>query len=601
MGSSSALCRGIRSEVSAPDEPFSTQACFAVVPTDKAGRFAYFSIKYPTDVIRRHRPGSNFNGEDRVIIRFDSAKVPPMVLVYRAPSLATSRYPSQIDRFAGIHEVSAFLANNPERPLRQVNAQAFEQAGKGDDTKNYVTIVGRIDANYLDVQADSAERWPTQAIAAMKMGLEVHSHKVDAHTAMLLVQPGTAGRTLVSLQSAFLASVPSRSVLSVVRNQAGKAETVWTSSSLNLPTLPRRMDWQQQVSDWWAQLLLKRYKSDPSTYQTAFQLPAPIGSVISSLVAPPVALPAAATRAFAWLTAALVIVCMLVLLFVFAIFRLRVFTSLAWTMASNEASLDDARVQAKRRDEVSTLWRVLAVLYRRNQANIRARVHMLHRAAVDREKEVRIMHARLGLRQERLAAIGHEITSPLATLLIRTKEDETVQHHLRRMHNAIEGMLDSASVEDGIQNQQIICEPVDLADFLRRLAANSKGLITDVEYDGPDAGIVCSVDEFYFETVVHHLLNNAERHRNVGTAITIRLNIDEVKRDAVVEVCNDGSKIPADRLRAIFQYKTSDSQDPRNRGLGLYAARSYLIAMRATIAAENRVNGVAFVMLVPLV
>ncbi|MDG0835130.1 sensor histidine kinase [Roseateles saccharophilus] len=175
-----------------------------------------------------------------------------------------------------------------------------------------------------------------------------------------------------------------------------------------------------------------------------------------------------------------------------------------------------------------------------------------------------------------------------------------MQYNLRRMHNAIEGMLDAASVEDGIQNQQIVCEPIDLADFLRRLVENSKDLMAGVEYDGPPSGVVCSIDEFYFETVVHHLLNNAVRYRTEGTSITIRLSVDEVKRDALVEVCNDGPVIPADRLKSIFQYRTSDSQDPRSRGLGLYAARSYLIAMRSTIAAENRDNGVAFVMLMPL-
>lgn len=380
---------------SSGDTPFATQACFAVVPSEAVGRFAYFSIRYPTDVIRRHRPGANLSGEDRVVIRFDSAKVPPIVLVYRAPILATSRYPSQIDRFAGIHEVSAFLANNPERPLRQVNAQAFEQVGEGDDSRNYVTIVGRIEGNYLDSAADSSEKWPTAAVSALQLGLDVYGHSPDGPGSLMSIPPGTLGRAQVSLQSAFLASVPSRSVLRVVRSEGAKEETVWTSSNLNLPTIPRRMDWQQQVSDWWAQLLLNRYRSDPATYQAVFQLPAPIGKVAASLAAPPVALPAAATRAFAWLTAALVIVCMLVLLFVLAIFRLRAFTSLAWTMASNEIGLDDARVRVKRRDEISTLWRVLTVLYRRNQANIRARVRVMHLAAIEREREVRVMHARL--------------------------------------------------------------------------------------------------------------------------------------------------------------------------------------------------------------
>lgn len=576
------------------------QACFATVPSDPVGRFGYFSIRYPTEGIRRHRNGTNVAGEDRVVIRFSSSKVPPIVLLFKPPTLAVSRYPSQLERFSGIHEIAAFLAGNPERPLRQINAQAYEQVGEGEDARNFVTIVGRVDASFLDPQAESSEAWPSATIASLSIGLDIHGHDSEGKDTTVVFEPGALGRAQVSLQSAFLASVPSRSVLRVVQTDKSGERTVWTSTSLNLPSQPRRTDWQQRVSDWWAQLLLARSKAEPDKYETHFQLPAPVGYVEASLVAPPVALPAAATRAFGWLTAALLIVFLLVSLFVFAIVRLRLFTSLAWTLASNKMSLGDVRIKEKRRDEVSTLWRVLTVLYRKNQANIRARVNLIHKATANRAKEVRMMQARLELRQERLLAIGHEINSPLASLLVRTKGDEEIQHHLRRMHNAIEVMLDAATVEDGIQNQQIICASLDLADYLWRSADNSKDTIENLLYEGPKSGVICSVDELYFETVLHHLLTNAVRHRRLGSTIRIRLRVDEENLDAVVEVCNDGEEIPLEKLKAIFQYRTSDRLEPRNRGLGLYAARSYLVAMKATIFAENRDGGVAFVVLVPL-
>lgn len=581
-------------------QPFTVQACFAVVPGEATGRFGYFAIRYPVEQLRRHRTGAAVAGEDRVVLRL-GAKLPPVVLVYRPPALALSRYPSQLDRFAGIHEMSAFLASAPERPLRQFNAQAFEKAGEGEDTRNYVTIVGRIDATFLDPQAESAGPWPSAAMDALTIGMEVYRRGTDGAEAGFSIAPDAKGRALVSLQSAYLSSVPSRSALTVLRLVQGKAVPVWKSADLRLPSQPRRMDWQQQASDAWAQFLLAMYKPHLATYDIQFRLPAPIGSVTANLVSPPTVLPADATRAFAWLTAALVIVGVLAMMCILAVVRLRLFTRVAWELVSNKRGLDEAKLHVKRHDEISTLWRVLSVLYLLNQKNIRRRALAIQRATLEKAKEVRVLQARLELRQERLAAIGHEIRSPLASLLVRTQDREDVQRYLRRIHNAIDEMLEAASVEDGIQSQQIVCQPMDLTDYLRRLVENSADAFPDLRYDAPGAIVTCAIDDFFFETVLHHLLSNAARYRFEGTPITIRLRVNHGTGDAELAVCNDGPLIPTEALKSIFLYKTSDSSEPRNKGLGLYAAKSYLMGMRATIAAENRDGGVAFVIMVPII
>ncbi|WP_077033064.1 HAMP domain-containing sensor histidine kinase [Pelomonas sp. KK5] len=581
--------------------PFTVQACFAAVPGEATGRFGYFAIRYPVEQLRRHRTGASVVGVDRIVLRF-GAKLPPVVLVYRTPALAVSRYPSQLERFAGIHEMAAFLASAPERPLRQFNAQAFERAGEGEDVRNYVTVLGRIDATFLDPQAESSETWPSPALGALAVGIDVYRRGADGIESVFTVAPNTKGRALVSLQGAYLSSVPSQSALTVIKYAQGKAEPVWRSADLHLPTPPRRMDWQQRVSDAWAQVLLATNRpSQLATYDIQFRLPAPTGALTASLISPAAVLPPAATRAVGWLTAALLIVMGLAALFIFAVAKLRVFTRGAWNLVSNKTILDEAKIHLKRRDEISTLWRVLTVQYRWNQKNIRQRVAAIQQAAAEKAKEVRVLQARLELRQERLAAIGHEIRSPLASLMVRTQDRDDIQRYLHRIHNAIEAMLEAATVEDGIQSQQIVCQPLDLATYLQRLVENSVDLIVDLRYEGPVAGVKCAIDEFYFDTVLHHLLNNADRHRTPGTPITVRLTVQRDRGDAVLEVCNDGTLIPGERLKSIFLYKTSDSPEPRNKGLGLYSAKSYLMGMRATIAAENRQAGVAFVILLPLV
>lgn len=587
-----------------PDQPssFSVQACFAVLPGDYSGRYGYFSIRYPANEIQRHKAGSNLKGEDRVVLKFSAGRTIPIALVYRAPTLAMSRYPSQISRFAGIHEMAAFLASGPDRPLHQVNAQAFERRGDGDDTRNYVTIVGRIEASLLDAQAASSEAWPTQTMATMAIGLDIYRRAADGTEELLEVLAGSKGRSLVSLQNAYLATVPSRAHLVISQLTGPRTDVLWSSTNLSLPATPRRSDWRQRVSDWWAPKLMAmaRYKPDSSMYAVPFQLPAPTGSLKASLVAPPVALPGFATRAFGWLTAALLLTIILAVGVAYAVLRLRLLTHLAWSMKSGAVDPHTLKTVDKRRDEFSTLWRVLRQLYRRSQSNHAFWMHKMQQATAEKAKQVRMLQARLELRQERLAAIGHEIRSPLASLLVRTEGNEDHQHYLRRMHNAIEAIFDAATVEDGIQSQKIICLPVDLADYLARLVQNSNERFQDLVYDGPVHGVVCLIDDIYLETVLHHLLNNAARHRSHGGTITIRLFRSPDANEAVIEVYNDGPEIPPERLKSIFLYKTSDSSDPQSRGIGLFAAKSYLIGMNATISVVNKETGVAFRISVPM-
>jgi K+-sensing histidine kinase KdpD len=100
-----------------------------------------------------------------------------------------------------------------------------------------------------------------------------------------------------------------------------------------------------------------------------------------------------------------------------------------------------------------------------------------------------------------------------------------------------------------------------------------------------------------FETVVDHLIDNADRYRYDGGEIRISLALHE---DAVVvEIFNNGPGISEELMPHLFKVGTTDKATNRNRGLGLYASRAYLFGMRATISAENRFHGVAMVIVFP--
>ncbi len=53
-----------------PGHSYSIQACFAAIPSDPAGHYVYFSLRYPWTAIVRHQRGHSASESDRVLLRF---------------------------------------------------------------------------------------------------------------------------------------------------------------------------------------------------------------------------------------------------------------------------------------------------------------------------------------------------------------------------------------------------------------------------------------------------------------------------------------------------------------------------------------------------
>lgn len=581
--------------------PFVVQVCFAVIPSDSAGRYAYFTIRYPTRPLIRHKPGESLRDTDRVVLTFKNERPSVITLVYEPPTLAASRYPSQMARFSGIHEMSAFANGNTNRPLRQINAQAFERSGEGNDQRNFVTIVGRIDASLLEAQSETSTHWPSAGIGNMKIGLEIFSSLNNATPERKIqILPGAVGQTLVSLQKAYLSSVTSGSRLAVTQIQKGQLKQIWSSLDLNLPIEPRSTGWTQVLSDWWAPKLMRLIGENPEIVLETreHRTTGPDGEFSASLTATPGLLPVVATRAFGWLTAALLLVVFLVALGGIAVFRFAHLTRSAWQMTlSSNYSVDNPRY-GRKRDEISTLGRTLHLLFSRSRSRNMHLVERLRKESAAKAMDLRLMHVQLDLRQDRLDAIGHEIRSPLQSLLNRTVGDDNLQVPLLRMQDAVETIFDAATVEDGISSLEIVCARIDIANFLSCLVSNKNEPSPYLQYEGPAKGVWSNIDDIKFESVIDHLIDNAERYKPKDSLVIIRL--DEREHAIVVEVFNYGPLIPDDQMKTLFKYRKSDQSTMRNRGIGLFASRAYLLGMRSTISAENRGDGVAMIIELPL-
>ena len=115
-------------------------------------------------------------------------------------------------------------------------------------------------------------------------------------------------------------------------------------------------------------------------------------------------------------------------------------------------------------------------------------------------------------------------------------------------------------------------------------------------FDAASLPVEVRADEYPLEDALAHLLQNGDRFRGPGTPIVLTLTADATS--ASIAVRNVGPAIPADALERIFEHGDSTRPDAEaaHRGQGLFVARTYLAKMGGTLVAQNRADGVEFLL-----
>jgi signal transduction histidine kinase len=197
--------------------------------------------------------------------------------------------------------------------------------------------------------------------------------------------------------------------------------------------------------------------------------------------------------------------------------------------------------------------------------------------------------------------------------------------YLHRMQQAVRVLYGQASPSEAFESTRLTLAPLDLDRFAAMVAGNAPHIgIADVVYQGPGAAAWVAAEEHSLEDVLTHVLRNADRHREAGTAIALALSavgpVTAVGADAggsawQLTVRNRGSTIAEAMLERIFEYGVSaERSDPdgriepplhaedaggARRGQGLFVARTYMAKMGGTIRARNVPGGVEFVLSLP--
>ena len=201
-------------------------------------------------------------------------------------------------------------------------------------------------------------------------------------------------------------------------------------------------------------------------------------------------------------------------------------------------------------------------------------------------------------------AVGHEIMSPLQSLMALNGPQDPGHRYVQRMQQAIHVLYGTASPAEALQAADVPEGRLDLDAFLRNVADNAHFAgVLDVVYapgSNNSSPVIVRADEFALEDVVTHILRNADRYRPAGSPITLTLTASESTASATLH--NQGSTIAEDLLERIFELGVSDPSSPtplgegEHRGQGLFVAKTYMAKMGGTINARNTEGGVAFVL-----
>ena len=232
--------------------------------------------------------------------------------------------------------------------------------------------------------------------------------------------------------------------------------------------------------------------------------------------------------------------------------------------------------------------------------------------ALERERyaaqalDARIDTERQRLHADLLAAVSHDLKTPLSTILFTLQSlqkfgDEhgaetrgqlltLAEAETRRLTGLVGNLLDMSRLDAGAVT--VKTAPVGVAELVEGAVAHAQPalgghpLIRDAA--SQDAVLA---DATLAETALAHVLENAAKYAPAGTPIVIRCA--KAGDMAAIEVLDQGPGLP-EPIEPLFEKFTRGVEGdgrPPGTGLGLAIARGFLAAMGGRIEGENRPGG----------
>ncbi|RZF63173.1 HAMP domain-containing protein [Sphingomonas populi] len=225
-----------------------------------------------------------------------------------------------------------------------------------------------------------------------------------------------------------------------------------------------------------------------------------------------------------------------------------------------------------------------APIVEEGSAEIRSLIHAFN------EMQDRI-HELIESRTQALAAVGHDLRTPLARLHLRLEgiEDDALRGELAEDVAEMSEMLGSLLAFFGGQSDPEKPALADLAVLVATLVDNAADRGLDATYDGPDH-FELRVRASAMRRAIANLIENALHY---GERARVRLEADATRVCVIVE--DDGPGIPPERIRDVLtpfvRLDEARARNTKGMGLGLAIVASAVEAEGGTLTLANRAGG----------
>lgn len=201
------------------------------------------------------------------------------------------------------------------------------------------------------------------------------------------------------------------------------------------------------------------------------------------------------------------------------------------------------------------------------------------------------IHRLIGERTQALAAVSHDLRSPIARLRLRLDrvEDEGERRAMASDLDEMQAMVDATLAYLRGDTDPEPRRVINVASVLLSVADASADANRDVAYRGPGRALA-RVRPLAFRRAVENLVDNGVRY---GSRVCLGLDVEETA--LVVRVDDDGPGIPSEAVARAFEPFTR-LEGSRNRntggiGLGLTIAKRAIDAENGSLTLANRPEG----------
>jgi signal transduction histidine kinase len=195
-------------------------------------------------------------------------------------------------------------------------------------------------------------------------------------------------------------------------------------------------------------------------------------------------------------------------------------------------------------------------------------------------------------RTQMVAAISHDLGTPITRLRLRAEFDEDVEQR-KKMLADLDDMQRMVASALAFARDEASCEPravVDLRSLVQRVCDDVSDAGHEVVVDIGDTPLPYPCLPAALRRALGNLVDNA-----VNYGQRARVSLSETKSHVTVRIDDDGPGIPEDLKEEAFKpfrrLETSRSRETGGTGLGLTTARTIVRAHGGEITLKNRTEG----------